>query len=59
MSITIRNATAGDVGLIYRFIWELADYERLRHEVRADEATLARHLFGATPRAETLIGEID
>lgn len=59
MSITIRNASAGDVSLIYRFICELADYERLRHEVRADEETLARHLFGATPRAETLIGEID
>jgi GNAT superfamily N-acetyltransferase len=59
MTVAIRPAVPSDVDLVHRFICELADYERLRHEVRADAALLLHHLFGASPKAEVLIGEID
>jgi len=54
---TIRPATIEDAGLILRFIRELADYEKLLHEVIADEATLKQSLFGETPHAKVVIGE--
>jgi len=54
---TIRPATIEDAGLILRFIRELADYEKLLHEVIADEATLEQSLFGETPHAKVVIGE--
>jgi GNAT superfamily N-acetyltransferase len=59
MTVTIRSAIPGDLDLIFRFICDLAEYEKLRHEVRADRDALARYLFGTTPRAEVIIGEID
>jgi GNAT superfamily N-acetyltransferase len=59
MSISIRAAAAGDIGLIHELILALADYEKLRHEVRTDPAMLERHLFGAQPMAEVLIAESD
>lgn len=59
MTLTIRPATAGDLPLFAQFIRDLAEYERLAHEVRFDEAVLGDRLFGARPYAEVLIGEID
>lgn len=59
MSLSIRNAVAADLPLIAQFIRDLAEYERLAHEVRFDEAKLAERLFGERPYAEVLIGEID
>ena len=59
MTIGIRPAVAQDNDLIYRFICDLADYEKLRHEVRADPAVLKRYLFGERPMVEALIGEVD
>lgn len=59
MTLSVRMASRDDLGLIYRFICDLAEYERLRHEVRADKDTLGDHLFGSHPSAEVLIGEID
>ena len=53
---TIRQATEADVSVILQFIRGLADYERLAHEVVADEATLRRTLFGERRVAEVLIG---
>src|SRR3546814_5840417 len=38
---------------------DLADYEKLAHAVRFDEATLGDKLFGPRPYAEVIIGEID
>ncbi|MES2175718.1 MAG: GNAT family N-acetyltransferase [Pseudomonadota bacterium] len=55
--IIIRDAQAGDIGIIHDFILALADYERLAHAVKADRATLARYLFGPRPMAEVLIAE--
>lgn len=57
--ITIRQAGAADFELVADFIRKLADYEKLAHEVRFDDATLHRHLFGSRPAAEVLIGEVD
>ena len=53
--LEIRVATPGDVGLILRFIRELAEYEKLSHQVSADEAALTRVLFGERPSAEVLL----
>lgn len=57
--IRIRPAAEGDVPLILRFIRELAEYERLLHEVVATEARLRDTLFGAKPAAEVVIAEAD
>jgi GNAT superfamily N-acetyltransferase len=51
----IRPATIDDVPTILFFIRELAAYERLSHEVSADEAALRETLFGARPAAEVLL----
>ena len=59
MTLSIRPATSADLPLIAQFIRDLAEYERLAHEVRFDEAVLGDRLFGARPYAEVLIGEID
>ena len=53
----IRPAEIGDVGTILRFITDLAIYEKAEHEVVADEAQLARTLFGSPSHAEALIAE--
>jgi GNAT superfamily N-acetyltransferase len=57
MSLTIRLATENDAALILGFIRGLAEYERLAHEVVADEDRLRRTLFGPRPYAEVIIGE--
>jgi GNAT superfamily N-acetyltransferase len=49
--LTIRPAVPADAGLVLAFIRELADYEKLLHEVTASEADIARDLFGDNPRA--------
>ena len=59
MSLSIRSATPADISLIGQFIRDLAEYEKLAHEVRFDEAVMAQKLFGPRPYAEVLIGEID
>ena len=59
MTLSIRPATREDIGLIAELIRALAEYEKLAHEVRFDEAVLGEKLFGARPYAEVVIGEID
>ena len=53
----IRDTTVDDCDLILNFIKELAEYERLSHEVTATRETLQETLFGENPHAEVLIGE--
>jgi len=53
--LAIRPAGPADVGIILGFIRALAEFERLAHEVVADEAMLAKSLFGPRPYAECLI----
>jgi GNAT superfamily N-acetyltransferase len=55
--ILVRSASTEDVPLILSFINELAEYERLSHEVVATEEMLREHLFGERPVAEVLIAE--
>jgi GNAT superfamily N-acetyltransferase len=53
----IRPATPNDVPLIAQLIRELADYEKLAHQVVFTEETLRHQLFGPKPYAEVLIAE--
>jgi len=52
----IRFATIEDVPLILTFIKELAEYEKLLHEVVATEAILRETLFGKDAHAEVILG---
>ena len=54
--LEIRAATEDDVPLLLSLIKELADYERLSHEVAATEETLRHSLFGEQRVAEALLG---
>jgi GNAT superfamily N-acetyltransferase len=56
--LVIRYATTNDCAAILGFIRELAEYERLAHEVVADEAQLRATLFGDKPAAEVLLAEV-
>ena len=57
--IRIRAAGRDDVRLIVTFIHELAEYEKLAHEVVTREADLEAALFGARPVAEAVIASLD
>lgn len=57
--LEIREATIADVPLILQFIRELAEYEKLLHEVVATEEILRETLFGEKPSAEVMIGYAD
>ena len=57
--VIVRVATVGDAPLILSFIRELAEYERLLHEVEATEADIRRDLFGENPRSFCEIAEHD
>ena len=52
----IRMACAADAPVILAFIKNLAAYEKLSHEVVADEDQLRETLFGERPTAEVAIG---
>ncbi|WGD28736.1 GNAT family N-acetyltransferase [Ancylobacter sp. WKF20] len=59
MSLSIRPATPADAALILAFVRELADYEKLLHEVEAGLADIERDLFGPNPRVFCDIAEWD
>jgi GNAT superfamily N-acetyltransferase len=56
--LTIREAVEEDTLLILQLIKELAEYEKLSHEVLATEETLRKSLFGERRFAEALVGEV-
>ncbi len=56
--IDIRRATEHDLPRILEFIRALAEYERLAHDVVADEPTLRRFLFDERA-AEVVFAEIN
>ena len=56
--ISIRAAQRADVALILRFVRELAEYERLAHEVRASEQDLERSLFGDPVYAHAVLASL-
>jgi GNAT superfamily N-acetyltransferase len=49
MSLTIHRAGADEIGLVLSLIRELADYEKLSHEVEATEASIGAALFADHP----------
>ena len=55
----IRPARPGDRDLIFAFIRELAEYEKLLDKVDATAADIERDLFGARPRVFCDIAEAD
>src|SRR5580704_15407889 len=57
--LAISPANAADVPLILSLINELAEYEKLRHESVATEASIHQALFGPQPRAEAVIARLD
>jgi GNAT superfamily N-acetyltransferase len=59
MRTDIRPASLHDVPLILSLIRELAEYEKLSHEVSATEEQLRGTLFGDQPVAEVAIASLD
>jgi GNAT superfamily N-acetyltransferase len=57
VSLTIRPAAASDAALVFSLIGELAEYERLVHEVAATQAMIGEALFCESPRVFADIGE--
>ena len=63
MRATVRPAVPADAPVILAFIHELAEYERLLHEVRITLADVGAQVFGPAPRvfcdiAETHAGPV-
>jgi GNAT superfamily N-acetyltransferase len=54
----IRNARPGDVPVILDLVKELAEFEKLAHEVEATPELFHAALFGSQPRAFALICEV-
>jgi GNAT superfamily N-acetyltransferase len=57
MSLMIRRARPNEAGLVLSLVRELADYEKLLHEVEATEAGIGEALFGTNPRLFCEIAE--
>jgi GNAT superfamily N-acetyltransferase len=55
--LSIRKAEPPDAALVLGFVCELAEYERLTHEVVATQEDIAEALFGPQPRAFCDIAE--
>jgi len=57
MSLEIRRARPAETGLVLSLIRELAEYEKLSHEVDATEAMIGAALFADHPRLFCEIAE--
>ncbi len=55
---TLHPARPADVGAIVAFIRELAEYEKLSHEMLATESQIHEWLFGERPAAEVVIARV-
>jgi len=58
-NVQIVPATERDTPVVLELIRELADYEKLSHQVIATEERLRETLFGAHPAAEVLLAKCD
>jgi GNAT superfamily N-acetyltransferase len=58
-SISIRRARPDEAGLVLSLVRELAEYEKLLHEVEATQTMIADALFDANPRLFCDIAECD
>jgi len=59
MGVTIREAGVDDAPLVYTLIRELAEFEKLSHEVGATEDNLRETLLGEHSNACAVIAEVD
>lgn len=59
MPVTVRPAAPEDAALILSFIRDLAEYEKLLHEVEATQAHIEAALFCEAPKAFCDIAQID
>ncbi len=59
MKLSIREAKATDCHFILNMIKELAEFEKLAHQVSATENALRENIFGKEPKAFVLIAELD
>jgi GNAT superfamily N-acetyltransferase len=50
MALSIRSAAPSDAALVLKFVNDLAEYEKLQHEVEATAADISRELFGPSPK---------
>src|SRR5215213_9244700 len=57
MSLAIRRARPGEGRLVLSLVRELAEYEKLLHEVEATETMIEGALFGSDPRLFCEIAE--
>lgn len=57
--LRIRPATKAEGALVYSFVRDLAEYERLLDDVAATQADIDSALFGPNPRVFCDIGEWD
>ncbi|HLH05568.1 MAG TPA: GNAT family N-acetyltransferase [Bryobacteraceae bacterium] len=58
-NLAIEPARPEQVPLVVSFIRKLAEYEKLAHEVVADEALMHEALFGSRPAAEVVLAWLD
>src|SRR5579885_3037815 len=59
MTLAIRRAQPADAALVFAFICELAEYEKLTHEVDATPDDIAAALFAPQPRLFCDLAEWD
>lgn len=57
--LRLRAATESDLADIFELIGELADYERLRHQMVGSLDDLRRHLFGEQRFAQVVMADWD
>ena len=57
-SFVIRKAQPGDGKAIFDLIYELAEYEKLTDQVIGTAKQLEADLFGANPKCEALVAEV-
>ncbi|PZP55770.1 MAG: GNAT family N-acetyltransferase [Micavibrio aeruginosavorus] len=57
--IIYREAEPNDIPIILQFILDLAEYEKLSHEVKATEQDLLEGLFCENPKAFCVLAEKD
>ncbi|WP_042148989.1 MULTISPECIES: GNAT family N-acetyltransferase [unclassified Pseudoalteromonas] len=57
--LTIRVATENDAGTLFKFIKELAIYEKAEHEVLATAETIKSSMFSDNSNVHALICELD
>ncbi|MCB1123849.1 MAG: GNAT family N-acetyltransferase [Verrucomicrobiae bacterium] len=55
MSLEIRKATESDATLILELIQGIAEYEKLTHQVTADESLIKKNMFGDQPYAHCFL----